>query len=103
MYWKSVVSDFAADFFDFVFSVLAFRFKDAWKLCVLERISKKKNSEHFIFDELGIFFSDMKRNLGVVVDYSVSNDVMTLLYNQKSTEFHVPRLPVSVYNSDACK
>ena len=49
------------------------------------------------------FFNVMKRNLGVVVDYSVSNDVMTLLHNQKSTEFHVPRLPVSVYNSDACK
>ena len=49
------------------------------------------------------FLNDMKRNLGVVVDYSVSNDVMTLLHNQKSTEFHVPRLPVSVYNSDACK
>ena len=50
------------------------------------------------------FFNNMKRNLGVVVDYFVSNDVMTLLHNQlKSTEFHVPRLPVSVYNSDACK
>ena len=49
------------------------------------------------------FFNVMKRNLGVVVDYSVSNDVMTLLHNQKSTEFHVPRLPVWVYNSDACK
>ena len=49
------------------------------------------------------FLNDMKRNLGVVVDYSVSNDVMTLLHNQNSTEFHVPRLPVSVYNSDACK
>ena len=74
-------------------------------MCFRTNFQKKNSSKkkHFIFDELGIFFSDMKRNLGVVVDYSVSNDVMTLLHNQKSTEFHVPRLPVSVYNSDACK
>ena len=91
-----------------IFSISFFRFwhsvSKTLESCVFwNEFPKKKNSEHFIFDELGIFFSDMKRNLGVVVDYSVSNDVMTLLHNQKSTEFHVPRLPVSVYNSDACK
>ena len=72
-----------------------------WSLGFLAKtvFSERKNSFSMSWE----FLNDMKRNLGVVVDYSVSNDVMTLLHNQKSTEFHVPRLPVSVYNSDACK